>query len=61
MLGLTFKSLSPSLIITSFLSFTVHCSTPSLSLTALATNSAPWFRVNRSRGSIIEKLVLPIS
>jgi hypothetical protein len=27
----------------------------------LATSSAPWFRVNRSRGSIIEKLVFPIS
>jgi hypothetical protein len=55
-----FNSFSPSLIITSFLELTVHPSTPN-PLTALATSSAPCALVNKRRGRMIEKFVLPIS
>lgn len=54
-------SLSPSLITTSFLSFTPQPVIPSFSLIARETNCAPWDLVKRRRGRMMEKFVLPIS
>jgi hypothetical protein len=58
---LILNSLSPSRITTSFRPFTPQPSMSKCLRIARATSSAPCDRVNRRRGRMIEKFVLPIS